>query len=85
MAEPGFQADGAFQLATNFGFQTQIPVPVEPGWGPVPPEFGIWVPATPEAGVWDPTPVEVGAWAPVTPESGVWVPKSPPTLGSWSP
>lgn len=60
--QPAFQSNGAFQLAEDMGFQTQlfgIWNPVDPsvpdGWTPVPPLGGVWTPVPPNSGIWTPT------------------------------
>lgn len=61
-SQAAFQSDGAFQLAHERGFQTQL--------------FNIWDPIEPPAsgGPWVPTTKPSGPWTPVTRPSGPWVP-----------
>lgn len=60
--QPAFQSNGAFQLAQDHGFQTQL--------------FGVWNPIDPSApNSWTPVGVTAGGpWVPVPPISNTWVP-----------
>lgn len=61
-AQPAFQNDGAFQLAQDQGFQTQM--------------FNVWNPTDPSpGGPWVPTsPSTGGPWVPIARPSGPWSP-----------
>ena len=60
--QSAFQSNGAFQLAQDQGFQTQL--------------FNVWNPMDPSSGgPWTPTsPPADGPWAPLSRPSGPWSP-----------